>query len=263
MMRRVVRGLKRRVSMAVKRLYFLLAPPQVQCNICSWKDFKLESDAWHPHTICPNCQSQVRQRLFYALIVDHERFNIKHLFAEKEVLHIAPDPCLTVKLRELSGTYITADFLAEGYDYDQIDINLDMSNMHQVSDASIDTILAFDVLEHIPNHINAIKESHRVLKSGGHCVFMVPQQDGRSETYEDLSIIDPKKREAEFGQWDHVRIYGDDFKQMIQEQGFDVVELDKNSVAASDVTKNVLYPPVVSKHPLATNERRVYFGQKR
>ena len=38
------------------------------------------------------------------------------------------------------------------------------------ADGSFDTVLLFDVLEHIPNPLQAFKESWRVLKSGGNLI---------------------------------------------------------------------------------------------
>ena len=42
------------------------------------------------------------------------------------------------------------------------------------------------------------------------------------KTFEDLTIADPKKRELLFGQHDHVRIYGQDYVNRLEESGFKV-----------------------------------------
>jgi len=49
---------------------------------------------------------------------------------------------------------------------------------------------------------------------------MVPITGAR--TFEDLSITDPIRRKAMFGQCDHVRRYGRDFEQRLTECGFKV-----------------------------------------
>ena len=42
------------------------------------------------------------------------------------------------------------------------------------ADASLETILCFDVLEHVPDYHSALKEFYRVLGSGGQVVISVP-----------------------------------------------------------------------------------------
>jgi len=42
------------------------------------------------------------------------------------------------------------------------------------ADASLDVVLCFDVLEHVPDYRSALKEFHRVLDTGGQLVISVP-----------------------------------------------------------------------------------------
>ncbi len=42
------------------------------------------------------------------------------------------------------------------------------------ADASLDIILCFDVLEHVPDYRAALREFHRVLDTGGQLVISVP-----------------------------------------------------------------------------------------
>tara|TARA_Y100000815_G_scaffold141186_1_gene127744 strand:- start:356 stop:658 length:303 start_codon:yes stop_codon:yes gene_type:complete len=90
---------------------------------------------------------------------------------------------------------------------------------------------------------------------------MIPQPDGLATTYEDLSITDGKTREILFGDKDHLRNYGDDFKDVMAKIGFEVIVFDEKSFDNTTISNNVLYPPILSDHPLATNNRRVYFGK--
>ena len=50
----------------------------------------------------------------------------------------------------------------------------------------------------------------------------MPIDQSREKTFEDSTITDPKEREKLFGQWDHVRIYGRDYKDRLEEAGFRV-----------------------------------------
>lgn len=49
------------------------------------------------------------------------------------------------------------------------------------------------------------------MKPGGWGIFQVPMKPGLAKTYEDFSITSPEERQKHFGQYDHVRWYGDDY----------------------------------------------------
>lgn len=83
-----------------------------------------------------------------------------------------------------------------------------------------DVILCSHVLEHIPDDRRALRELFRVLKPGGWAVFLVPVEPGRADTFEDPRVVTPEERERLFRRHDHVRVYGHDFKQRIEEAGF-------------------------------------------
>jgi SAM-dependent methyltransferase len=49
----------------------------------------------------------------------------------------------------------------------------DLLNL-SVEDSSLDLIMHFDVLEHVPDHRRALAECHRVLRAGGKMLFTLP-----------------------------------------------------------------------------------------
>jgi hypothetical protein len=57
-----------------------------------------------------------------------------------------------------------------------------------------------------------------VLKDDGFAILLVPIT--AEKTFEDLSIQDPNERLRLFGQRDHMRRYGLDYKQRLEEAGF-------------------------------------------
>jgi SAM-dependent methyltransferase len=187
---------------------------------------------------------------------------MEKLIRGKRVLHFAPEGILTNLIKDQASTYETADFLTEGYAYDRIDHNIDISDMKEIGSGSFDCVIACDVLEHVPDHMKGIREMHRILADGGYCVLTVPQKDNLAITYEDLSITDPKEREKVFGQFDHLRIYGNDFVDMLEQSGFKVTVVNEGDFDMDLARKYVLFPPVLSTHPLATNYRKVFFGRK-
>jgi ubiquinone/menaquinone biosynthesis C-methylase UbiE len=101
-------------------------------------------------------------------------------------------------------------------------INMDITDLH-FPDNFFDSILCYHVLEHVPADYKALHELHRVLKPGGWAILQVPLKSG--PTIEGTHIIDPEERTRLFGQADHVRYYGDDYKQRLESKGF-IVRVD-------------------------------------
>jgi len=246
----------------ISQLYYNLAGNKVECNICHYKADRFKSNPWHLYTNCPQCGSSIRSRLLVAALAFLDKFKEEKLIAGKKVLHCAPEEAIKQVVAKKASVYKTGDYLAEGYDYGNIDYNLDITDMKQIADESFDCLIACDVLEHVYNLNNGLTEIYRVLDHGGYCILTVPQKDHLDKTYEDLTITDSKERERLFGQDDHMRIFGDDFVPMLESAGFKVTAVDEKFFDKAIIEKHVLFPPVLSKHPLATNYRKVYFGKK-
>ena len=247
-----LKSIKRAVKgtyIQASQVYYNVAGNAVECNICHYKANHLVSDAWHRHSYCPNCGSTVRHRLLMAAFSLLDPFRFEKLIRHKNVLHFAPETQLEKIMRSQAGTYKTADFLADGYSYSHIDYNIDISAMRAIADRSFDCVIACDVLEHVPNHIGAIDEIYRVLKPGGYCVLTIPQKDNLEHTIEDLSITSPQERERIFGQVDHLRIYGDDFVDMLTNAGFAVTAVNEHFFNKEIVERYVLSPPFYRNTP--------------
>lgn len=264
-MKRILRSVKRRIKglwYQIQQIYFNIAGSKVECNICQCKSNQFNSDSWHLYCTCPLCSSRVRQRLLVASLTHLDDLSFERIINNKKVLHFAPEKSLKKIFESRAKEYKTADFLAEGYTYESIDYNIDISQMKTLQNESFDCVIASDVLEHVPDHIGGMREVYRVLSRGGYCIFTVPQKDNLKETFEDLSITDKIERERVFGQSDHLRIYGDDFASIMEDVGFEVTAVDELFFDKKLVDRHVLFPPVLSKHPLATNYRKIFFGRK-
>lgn len=61
-----------------------------------------------------------------------------------------------------------------------------------------------------------MKELARVLKPSGWAILQVSMSS--RPTYEDPSVIDPEERTRLFGQSDHVRQYGPDYKDRLEDR---------------------------------------------
>lgn len=230
----------------------------VQCNVCGWSGRAFTDDHWHPGTVCPNCGSQVRHRLLVAVLngrsESHPDLVESRIFQGKEVLHFAPERQLRERIRKASEKHVTAD-----YDRGDCDLKLDMSSMPFVEDSSYDVVIACDVLEHVPDDLAAMRELHRILRPGGMAILSVPQMDPPAKTDQDPGVTTEAERERRFGQKDHVRMYGDDFRERLCSSGFQVVIATENDFPEAYSRGHILAPPVKSAHPLATNCRRIYF----
>jgi predicted SAM-dependent methyltransferase len=87
-----------------------------------------------------------------------------------------------------------------------------------LDDNSVSLFVALHVLEHVQNDRLAMKEISRVLTPSGMCLLQVPLGKPTEPTLEEL-IDDEIERIAKYGQTDHVRLYGEDIIERIQESG--------------------------------------------
>jgi SAM-dependent methyltransferase len=251
-LRATVKGLK-----SLTERIFYSYPKNVECNLCGWQGRQFVSDSWHDGINCPRCQSSIRHRLFVGALQGLAGSSIADLVRGKKILHFAPERALGVILQQYARQYLTAD-CSRG----DCDLSLDLCDMSSIKKGTFDTVIAFDVLEHVTDYRRALAEIKRVLTPGGYGILTVPQQDHLAETFEDLSITTAAERAKHFGQWDHLRVFGDDFPELVRQQGFKVDVIDESKFPPGAIRRNVLFPPALSARPLATNHRKIYLSQK-
>jgi len=178
--------------------------------------------------VCPNCRSKDRDRWLF-LFLSQETGFFKN---KKKLLHLAPERCL----RNVFGRLANLDYINADLNPDHADVQMDITDI-QYPDNHFDVILCNHVLEHIPDDGKAMRELLRVLKPGGWAILQVPISLKLSETYEDFSVTTPAEKERHFGQFDHVRIYGQDYVGRLKNAGFDVRIYDPVSVLGQQVLK--------------------------
>ena len=163
------------------------------------------------NALCPGTLSLERHRLLWLFLERETKFFEK----ASKVLHIAPEQPLYKKFKQFKHwEYKTCDLnspLAE--------IKADICNL-PFENNSYDLVLCNHVLEHVLNDKLAIRELFRVLKKGGVLIAQVPLDLNRKMTFEDPSVIDKAERKKVFGQYDHVRIYGKDYFDLLDSAGF-------------------------------------------
>jgi ubiquinone/menaquinone biosynthesis C-methylase UbiE len=105
----------------------------------------------------------------------------------------------------------------------------------EFEDESFDLIICNHVLEHIEDDRKALREIYRVLKNNGISILQVPININREKTFEDPKITSISEREKHFGQYDHVREYGIDYKSRIEEVGFIVEMINYTDNLSEDI----------------------------
>jgi SAM-dependent methyltransferase len=135
----------------------------------------------------------------------------------KKVLHVAPEKTLaTILQRHAPLSYLSADLNSES-----VMVKMDVTDI-QFPDAHFDTIICNHVLEHVDDDVQAMRELYRTLKPGGWAVLQVPLSPSLEKTYEDPSVTTKRQKQRIFGQRNHVRIYGLDYRERLESAGFDV-----------------------------------------
>ena len=173
---------------------------------------KLRKNALSPSTL-----SLERHRLLWLYLK-----NETVLFEKKlKLLHFAPEQAFYKRFKKLRNIQ-----------YDTIDINSPLAKIKAdicdlpIKENTYDFILCNHVLEHVLDDNKAMSELYRVLKKGGTGIFQVPIDMKREKTFQDDSITDKLERNKIFGQYDHVRVYGKDYFNKLEDTGFKVQQID-------------------------------------
>ena len=186
----------------------------VECPCCGahYREFLPHGRPVRANSRCPRCDAVERHRLLMLFLKHRTK-----LFGQPmRLLHFAPETTfhrIFSSARNLK--YHTTDYS------ERADVHMDITNL-AVPDNTFDAIICMHVLEHIPDDRRAMGELFRVLKPGGWAILQVPMDLKRQETYENPDIVEPADRRRHFGQEDHVRWYGQDFKLRLQDAGFQV-----------------------------------------
>jgi SAM-dependent methyltransferase len=166
--------------------------------------------------ITPTNGAKARHRLIW-LYIERETTLLR---GNESLLHVAPERCLFDRFIAVPRLhYVPGDRMGKGYGKQAGVRELDLLAIDFPA-ATFDHVLCNHVLEHIEADTLAMREIFRVLKPGGSAIVTIPMRDG--PTIEDPSATTPAQRKRLFGQWDHVRLYGDDISERLAACGFEV-----------------------------------------
>lgn len=167
------------------------------------------------NALCPNCLSLERHRLMWLYLQNKTDFFSRDI----KMLHIAPEQCFLGRFKKMPNLdYTTGDLESP-----LADVKMDVHDI-PFQENTFDVVFCNHVLEHVTDDHKSMTEILRVLKPGGWAMLQSPKDPALRVTKEDPSITDPWEREKEFGQKDHVRMYGDDYGDRIEKAGFEVIE---------------------------------------
>jgi SAM-dependent methyltransferase len=197
------------------------------CNICgvngvNFEDYPLIAEesfyethkmigaGYRKNSICPVCSSVDRYRWFYWILQNKTDI----LEKQNTVLHFAPeDPIYKILDKQSNIDYYPCDLYPT-------------QGMHKVDvtdipyrDEFFDYVIINHVLEHIADKKQALCELFRVLKQNGTVIISVPICGNLEKTFEDSKISTKEDRLKYYGQEDHVRLYGLDYKSRFSEIG--------------------------------------------
>ncbi|MEJ7891703.1 MAG: class I SAM-dependent methyltransferase [Solirubrobacteraceae bacterium] len=181
---------------------------RVKCPNCgrSYSRFAPGPGA-RPGRCCWHCGSLERHRALALALAGR-----RHLLPDRvRVLHLAPEDAVS-RLLPATADVVRGDL--EPLPGDQV---IDVSAMAQFGDGDFDAVICMHVLEHVLDDRAALREIRRVLRPGGWAVVHVPLTVGA--TVEDPAETDPARRLERFGQVDHVRSYGPDFIERVEQAG--------------------------------------------
>lgn len=180
-----------------------------ECNICGRSDYiPFEDEHGNKHyeePICPICGSYSRTRVAKLFIDMFFKFE-----KNSQIIHFAPEPGLYDYLEKnigVHGGYYPFD-LTPSYKSTK-KFNL-VEDLEKLPSNSIDLILHFHVIEHIPcNYSYLFYHFHRILKNSGLHIFCVPFVNRFYHENLDVTLTD-EYRYNNFGQSDHIRAFGID-----------------------------------------------------
>ncbi|MEN0118246.1 MAG: methyltransferase domain-containing protein [Agrobacterium cavarae] len=159
-----------------------------------------------------------------------------------EILHFGAERCFVPEYKSRASRYVMADAVPTREET-QVDIQ-----KIQYPDNTFDTVICHQILEHVVDDSAAMRELHRVVRPSGRVLLTTPVVTKWKSSLVDIGASDAKTRDLLFGQSDHLRYYGADFKDSLQRVGFEIDEY-------------IAQEPEVSKYSLVRGET-IYVAMK-
>ena len=163
--------------------------------------------------LCPVCGSLPRHRILASWCEAR-----LPLFRGSDILYFAPEKGMMLWLKRNHISCTTADL------YQAADLHLDIQETG-LPDASRDIIICNHVLEHVEDFRKALREMHRILRSGGLLICSFPIDPSIEVVEEAEGPLSAEERLRRFGQADHLRVFGRNADRLLEEAGFSVTRI--------------------------------------
>ncbi len=201
---------------------------RVFCPVCqsTFREFAPYGLIPRANAECVACGVLERHRLIWLYL--HERQKVFTTGVKIRLLHVGPQEGFYKRFSEDPDIeYTPCDLSPDLYPFGRL-AKIQKADLTCLpfKDNFFDAVICNHVLEHIPDDRHALSEIFRVMKKEAWAILQVPIDQAREKTYEDFSITTRKAREKAFGQYDHVRVYGRDYKEKLEDTGFQVTEDD-------------------------------------
>lgn len=210
-----------------------------------WADGEKNSDLFIHHNIigggyrennvCPQCGAIDRERWQMYVLKQFTEILTKRC----NVLHIAPEDAIY----RLIKNNIECDYYLGDVELGRSQHKCDLTDI-QFKDNFFDYIIANHVLEHISKIELAFSEIKRVLKTDGQFITSFPICIDERTIEEDI-ILNEDERLRLFGQKDHVRLFGYDYENYFEKNGFNVKIMSP---------KDILHPDMIRKYGLIKDD---------
>jgi SAM-dependent methyltransferase len=201
-------------------------PAPYFCPVCerNLESFLPHGNPPKPQRRCPICKSNRRNRMTWLFL---KRFTNLFAGTPKRFLHFAPELRLERRIRDIPNL----DYLSADLNGDRAMVAVDIRDIPYPA-SSFDVIYCSHLLEHVPEDRTAMREMHRVLRSGGWALVVVPIRG--DHTLEDPTVTTPEQRTLLFGQANHVRLYGRDIADRLRHAGFQVSVYSSRQIAGEE-----------------------------
>ncbi len=216
----------------VSRFLFRDKTGEVYCPCCdkyfpAFKDERFYADEkrFNPamfsssrqDVMCDFCRSAPRHRI----IAMWAEENVQMLKKSK-ILYFAPELSMSLWFRRHGIRVRTADLFDR-----RAELKLDITAL-DLPDASVDIVFCNHILEHVSDYKAALSELHRVIRKAGVLIISFPIDYGSDKVREeDTGSV--QERIRLFGQNDHLRVFGNDSRRILEEAGFkaDAIDISK------------------------------------
>lgn len=138
----------------------------------------VEMPNWREWMVCPTCGLNNRMRAAYHFVTSQCSGKTPQIYLSEQATHLYKQ--FKQRFPSLVGSEFLGDNFQPGYVNPQKLRHEDATQLTLEGD-SCDLYLSFDVFEHIPDYLSALKEAFRVLKPKGKLIFTVPFNAGNEE----------------------------------------------------------------------------------